>query len=275
MSDYVLFIILSTARTGSTMLVQALNSHPRVRCFREVFNARMDYVDFSMEGYDNFNQSDIALRQEDPSRFLRERVFREWPPGIRAVGFKLLYENHADVPTLVHDLTSDSRLRVIHLRRRNELRTLVSEKKARMSGVWVQDPAKINRARLLMAVRHPLRAASRMRRVVAPAKAASGPAGAVTVSHKECAEFIVQTRLRAENYDKLFAEQAVLPVSYEDMIADHEAIFAEVQAFLGLEPATLKFTVRQQNPEPLRDLIANYDELYDLFKHNPDRALFS
>lgn len=39
-----------------------------------------------------------------------------------------------------------------------------------------------------------------------------------------------------------------------------------MQSFLGLTPVTLKIKTARQNPEPLAELIANYDELRDAFQ---------
>ncbi len=89
--DYVPFIILSDARTGSTMLAQALNSSPHITCFREVFNFLHDFIQSDVEGYDNFSETDLLLRRRDPVRFLDERIFGHYPEGVRAVGLKFHY----------------------------------------------------------------------------------------------------------------------------------------------------------------------------------------
>ena len=274
MAGYRRFLILSTARTGSTLLVQALNSHPAVRCFREVYNGRMDYVDFSLDGYDNFDARDLALRKEDPVRFLHERIFCAWPPEVRAVGFKYLYEQHDDFPTLIHELTADTELHVIHLQRRNDLRMLVSSKIARRTGVWVEDAAKLTRWRVMMAVRHPLRAAGRLQRLVSQLRPLQGPSRRVAVSQQEYFEFMLQHRMRMSHYDAIFKDHPQLSVFYEDLVQDRDAVFADVQRLLGLEPRPLTVSVRQQNPEPLRDLIENYDELRAAFAGLPEAAFF-
>src|SRR3990170_2629997 len=70
-ADYVRFIVLGDARTGSYMLVQALDSHPNITCFSELFYWQLDYVDFNVAAYDNNSPEDRALRDQDFERFLR------------------------------------------------------------------------------------------------------------------------------------------------------------------------------------------------------------
>ena len=41
-----------------------------------------------------------------------------------------------------------------------------------------------------------------------------------------------------------------------------------------MEAAPLTVSLRKQNPEPLRELVENFDELYDAFKHAPEAAYF-
>ncbi len=51
--DYVRFVITGDARTGSNMLVHALNTNPAIRCFREIFHYWMNHVDYYVDGYDS------------------------------------------------------------------------------------------------------------------------------------------------------------------------------------------------------------------------------
>lgn len=270
-------MILSGPRTGSHMLAQALNSSPQIICFREVFNGRLDFIQYQVEGYDDFSERDIALRKDDPVRFLHERIFCDHPEAVRAVGFKFHYGHQWDFPTILEALSADAALHVIRLDRRNLLRMLVSLKLAESTGVWLQDgTSKLTPANALRGLRHPVKAARRVQRFFSRPKPAAnaGPAQRLTIPVDECFQFFVATELRYENFDKLFERHPRLQVSYEDMVAGRDAVFREAQAFLGLEPAPLEVTLQQQNPEPLRDLIANYDELRAAFKDTPQAAYF-
>ena len=60
MRDYVRFVILTTGRSGSTWLVEALNSHDEIVCFGSLFEVNADYVSFDTPGYDNFDAAAIS-----------------------------------------------------------------------------------------------------------------------------------------------------------------------------------------------------------------------
>jgi hypothetical protein len=258
------------------MLAQALNSSPEITCFREVFNFLQNFVQFEVKGYDNYRAEDLSLRTQDPIRFLEERIFCPYPEDVRAVGFKLHYGQLLGFEGLAERLTEDREIHVLHLRRRNLLRMFVSLKLAEATGVFLEDTRpKATTVNPLAAARHPLKAASRLRRRLRPPRATGKAARArVTVKADELFEFIVKTRMRAVNHEELFREHRNLPVFYEDLLDRRDEVFREAQSFLGVEPGPLTVTLRKQNPEPLRELIENYDELYEAYEDTPEAALF-
>ncbi|QKQ28115.1 sulfotransferase [Candidatus Reidiella endopervernicosa] len=66
--------------------------------------------------------------------------------------------------------------------------------------------------------------------------------------------------------DTRFGDKPMLTVYYEDLVADHEAIFREITSFLGLPYAKPRLTLKKQNPEPMSELVENFDELKAHFK---------
>lgn len=275
MTSYRRFVILSSPRTGSHMLAQALNSSPVIVCFREVFNAALEYVDFSVDGYDNFSAADRALRERDPVGFLQTRIFGPQPDGIQAVGFKFLHNHGWKLSSVADALVADRDLHVLHLRRRNLLRMYVSLKFAEATDVWLQDPAsRLARARLLSAVRHPIQAARRLQRMLFRPRQTAGATPRLRVSPDECYEFMVQSALRYQHFDRLYEGHPMLAIEYENLVEDRERAFADAQSFLGVEPQPLTVTTQQQRPEPLRELIENYDELQEALKDTPFAPFF-
>lgn len=271
-TGYTRFVVAGGGRTGSTMLVQALNSHSQVRCFGELFNLQMAMggIGFDMPGYDNFSNGDRALRDRDPAAFLRRRIFCPHPPDVRAVGFKLLYAHFLAFPGLVERLAQERDLRVIHIRRRNLLRMFLSTRIALRTGVWVER-RRLTWANLYVALRHPLRAAGRLRRPLRRPEAAQVRAA---ISPEACLRFFQRAEDEAARVDALFRDRELLQVSYEELTGDRERAFADVQTFLGVEPRALQVATRRQNPEPLRELIANYDELHQTFQGTPYATFF-
>lgn len=117
-SNRKLFIVLARPRTGSTLLMSYLNSHPDVNANGEVL-ARL-----------NGRCHRAALR----SAFARNRK-----RGLfKARGFKLFFDHPFDTADdeLFETLSKLPNLHVIHLKRRNLLRRFVSRKIAHQSGQW-------------------------------------------------------------------------------------------------------------------------------------------
>ena len=278
--DYAKFMILAEARTGSTMLVRALTSHPSIRCFGEVFNKMVPFVAFGVDGYDNFSARERTRRDRDFTSFLRERIYCSQPEEIRAVGFKTLYGQFWGFRGLLEHLVDDAEIRVLHLKRRNILRMLVSLKMAQATGVWVEiGGSKFTLANLLRASRHPLRAAAKLPRLLRPPMLAGKPRREtlrvrVTITKDELFKFIIRTKSKAGHLDDRFQEHPRLTLFYEDMLEQRVEVFNQVQTFLGVEPTPLAVTLRRQNPEPLRDLLENYDHLYEAYRNTPHAWMF-
>lgn len=271
------FIILSGARTGSQLLAQALHAHPNVVCFREVFNGELETIQYGVEGYDDLSTSDLALREQDPVRFLHERIFRDWPASVQAVGFKFHYTHHWVFPGLLEHLRGDEELAVIHLQRRNTLRRLVSLKLAERTGAWLEESEKaaVTPAKLALAVRRPAMAFRRMRDKLrrTPVFAATSKPR-VVITPEEYKEYIVSVAIRQRSHSEVYAGHPMLDVYYVDMVGKWDSTFERVFDFLGVPRTKVEPTLRRQNPEPLRDLIANFDELRAAFAGTPEAVFF-
>src|SRR5512146_2010579 len=100
-------VLLCHERTGSTLLVQALDQHPEV-CFRgEIF------VEKEEDRRTNAFGGRWYRDGEDGAAFLREVVWRDHAP---VVGFKLMY-HHARSSGVWEELAADPQLHVLHLTR--------------------------------------------------------------------------------------------------------------------------------------------------------------
>jgi LPS sulfotransferase NodH len=219
------FLVLSAARTGSTMLIRLLQSHPDIRCEGEILGAR------------NGNEPPLpderlaALREDDPTRFLAEWVYRD-----PVAGFKIKYEElmRRDFERIRDWLASERSIKVVHLFRRNRLKRLVSETAVRFDGTYgLTDP-----------VRAP-------------------EAPRFTLSVEQClADFAKQER-REARFSRLFADHDVLEVLYEDLP------LSAIQRFLGVEPRTLHTPTLKINPDRISDVLLNYEELREAFRDTP------
>lgn len=217
-TGYRRFIVLTRSRTGSNLLVSFLDSHPNVRALGEIVRVR---------GKPHIDIIDAA--------------FGKAPRRIRAKGFKVFYyhpvrENNR---AMWEYLAAMDGLHVIHLKRRNILRSTVSQKIAMNAGVWkTKNPGSIQAA----------------------------PRKQVSFTVDELERRFAATRKWERDGDALFQDHPMLTIHYEDLVADTGATFGQVTDFLGVPYVEPRSALVRQNPEPIRALISNYDELLAAFR---------
>ncbi len=251
---YKKFIVLSGPRTGSTLLVEALNSSPDIVCFGEIFNQRQT-IDYGVDGYDTNSAEDLALRSRSERDFLSERIFCNRAENVRAVGFKFHYTHFWDFPGIHQLLEEDQDILVLHLQRHNLLRVLVSLKIAEETGIYFQHGSM--RARFSGAITGFLQRL----RLARPRPSQ----GKVTISPDDFRQQSMAIAMTAKQWEEIFASHQILPVSYEDMAEDPQKEFARAQSFLGVTPSELRVALVRQNPQRLEELIENFTELRDAF----------
>lgn len=219
--DYVRFIVLARSRTGSNMLLSMLNSHPRVRADGERFQ---------------------RLNGACPDAVLAD-LFAPHPRRIRAVGCKVFYYHplDGDPEQLMATLQALDRLHVIHLKRRNVLRTMLSRRIAAREDVWQID-------------RDEERPSIVTRRV--------------RITPQEIEKVCALTRQWEAAGDARFQDHPLLEVFYEDLVENVDREFQRIVRFLGLPGGKPIVQTRRQNPEPLSELIVNYAELKVAFRNS-------
>lgn len=267
------FVVVSTIRTGSSMLVSFLNSHPAGTCFFEPFHRDTASVPFGIEGYARLgrNPAVARLHHRDPVTFADDWLFGSSPYGTRAVGFKLLYTQgrfgqdhwwHGDeygdwwseigfCPSwgsaesdLWSWLATDGEsggagVRVIHLRRQNLLRGIVSAKVAHKTKKWG---------------------------TTASGGHATDSGRKVTLDpQKLLRDFEAEARYARETDDH-FKDRPIFQTTYEKLVRDPKSELKSIQQFLDLPVADLKTETRRQSVTPLAELVANYDEVADLLR---------
>jgi LPS sulfotransferase NodH len=219
--DYRPFVIVSQARTGSNLLVSLLDSHPQIDARGELLR-RLGGV---------------------PVGDRLGAIYGRKPRRIRAVGFKCFYYHPLDdrnAPIWTH-LQGVDQLHVVHLRRRNVLRTLTSRRLAGLTGDWVEHGS-----------------------IAGTAATAGKPT--VRFNGPELREAFEQSEAWAATCEQRFRDHPVLDVLYEELI-DTPAVRDEILAFLGVQAQPLRTSMQRQNPEPLAQLIEGFDDLRSEFEH--------
>ena len=242
---YTPFIVLGRSRVGSNLLRGLLNAHPQVVAYGEVFRD-VESLDWDHVGYFQ-TEAMRTLVQRDPVRFLDREVFARYPRFVRAAGFKLFYYHARDgeLAAVWPYLRGRRDLKVVHLTRRNTLKTHLSRKRAALTGQWVKT-------------------------AVAPSRGSS-----VELDYEECLNDFVETRNWEESADREFTGHAVLRLEYERLADDYPNEMRAVQDFLGVDRHPLQPSTSPQSRESLSTSISNYDELKDRFRGTPWAEFFT
>jgi hypothetical protein len=233
------FIVLSAARTGSTMLRQLLDSHPEVCCFGEIMAAAA-----APDRWDSATPIRRGLREryrQGPLQFLRE--LGSYPAECKAVGFKIKYEElvRADYAWLLAWLKDHREVRVIHHRRENRLKRLISEITAtKVHGVFnVQSERDLP------------------------------PPTRVSLTVGECLDDFARTERREISFRDSFRDHPTLETTYEAVEGNRDGVGERLADFLGVAPARLTTPTLKINPDDVRLVLENYEELAEAFRGTP------
>lgn len=234
------FIVVGTQRTGSSVIAEAIGSHPHIACGwewtqRGAFPRQIALAtrglsgDFSwLDPHNREHMNEIVTQQ---TRWLGfRRLFRssdKWllHPAVSPPLWIDRFESH------LRWLRGRPEIRVVHVVRGDNVEWIKSKALARENSAFV------NKSYTDMAVRVPIRDA--IRRVVS--------------------KNWVDGRLQS-----LSAGNPYLCVRYEDFVADEAAVLAHVFRLLHCDPnltPARERKLRKQSTQDTQDYISNYDEL--------------
>jgi LPS sulfotransferase NodH len=242
--NYTKFIVLGRSRTGSNFLRGLLSSHGQIIVFGEIFKNDQS-IEWGTDGYPQKGKA-LKLMQSDPPRFLDQIVFKKFPLEISAVGFKLFYY-HAQMDGLKPIwpyLKSRQDIRIIHLKRRNILKTHVSRERAARTDKWTNVDGSSEDEQML------------------------------TLDYDRLLQDFVQTRSWEEEYDRFFEDHPKIEVFYESLTKDNATELWRIQEFLGVECRDLTPETFRQSRRALAKSISNYYELKGRFKGSPWEGFF-
>lgn len=227
-------IILTTQRTGSTFLVGCLQSHPQIHCITELLvGAHLEPPAFLRTSRFGTKASRFLMSGGwYPTRAMR-RFYAEGDRPVRV--FKAMY-NQVSVPWTLRWLTRNTDIHVLHLSRRNLLKLHVS--------------------RLLMPTRR--------NRIWEPHTTEPLPPVATRVDPAAAIAQMRQARADYQRFEELFRAHPRLPLVYEDLIEGQRLAPAEgrrICDFLGVADRPMGSSLIKMNPESLRVMVTNYDEL--------------
>ena len=231
------FMIACAARTGSTMLVRTLRSHPHLIVHGEVWGDNMVGVDGPLgracEAEPARHAALEAMRFEAAERVLYEEFLDTH--GAQAVGFKLKFDELVrpqwrEVRTLVE---ADTDLAIVFLHRRDFLRRYLSHQVVlRQTGV-----------------------------TVVVAGGTPPPVEPFAIDIDDLLRDIAETRRRTREFEAAFAAHPSLHVAYEDLSADPQAQCDRVFDFLGVGSVTVRVATEKIVRVAPEALVLNHAEV--------------
>jgi len=229
------FVMFYTPRTGSNLLAALLDSHPSILCHHELFNPEAPHVSLSVrDGAEPFDFGTSQERDANPKAFLK-RVYAE-NRDASSVGFKLCI---TESPSSFWGLLFNRGVKKIFVGRRNTLESLVSALIAERKQEWID--------------------------FAAAGKQASDDKATVTSVDVDLAQFKSYSRKRRIYMTLMkvverLTFQRFIWTDFEDVV--QRSRVDDLIGELGLEACSeLQEKTRRQNPAPLSEKIANFDEV--------------
>jgi LPS sulfotransferase NodH len=246
------FILLGSARTGSSLVTAALHEHPAVVMYGEIFidpeSARQAQRTWKVR--EPYAPDDYYRDGADPVAFLEKHVYGQaYPAAKKALGFKLFYTQMRTGPAarLWDWLAGASHIRIIHLYRKRLLEAYLSLQIARMTQEWLVPVA-----------------AGAQRAEVAPVK----------VDVDQFKQYADEELHHREEAERLFQEHPRLTIEYhDDVVAQFDTTVRKMEEFLGIESRPLPQKLQKQARLPISEEIANFHELYDALEGSRYEAL--
>lgn len=247
MNDYQKYVIIGTARTGTTMLWSYLNSHTEILCLRGVYGATKK-INFG-KYYDClpdecFDVELIKQRNTQPIIFLEKYVFKNYKKNYKAVGLKYFYDHdrHLDNKNrLVDYLAKNKDIKIIHIKRTDLLKTLFSYKRALNNKNWHNQETKEFITEL---------------------------------SINECEIYFDEITKQQKQFDALFKDR-IFQVNYEQFITKTSETLVDIQSFLGVSNQIQQNEIKQNFNIPLNQVILNFDELKKHFNKTQFEPFFN
>lgn len=223
------FVLLSHARTGSTLLHTLLAAHPEVRIFGELFNPN-ENLRRNFLGNIPFLEN-----QADPVAYLKNHIYKN---NHQAVGFKLFYYHaRSDNWAAVWEFLKSEKIAILHLRRKNLLERFLSQKSAESTGIWIQKSG---------------------------AKPAAKPC--LELDLEECIRDMYRTEHFELQSREFFWGNPYLEIYYEDLVDPYSTALTNILAFLRVSLQPLPATTEKQAILPKSKRIKNYTKLKEGFR---------
>lgn len=238
------FIISCAARSGSTMLMFLLGSHPEIICHGEPYD-HADKVGHLDGRYRRVRSPDIEATlwlylTQYPVAFLYDVLFDHQDRKIAGFKYKIDEAFGATRPhrqDLQRSIVRDTDIKIIRLKRLDLLAQFISHEVSRRTGVHL---------------------------VVKAPKPTVEP---FSVSPRQVVDYFTETQRRYKRADEAYRNHRQMLVYYEDLVQEDHASRPALLEFLGVSPAPMTTPSRRIVTDGYR-LLANRDEVVRELRRN-------
>ena len=238
------FVILTTQRSGSTLLWRYLDQHPEIKGHGEVFMRGMNRPD----SYRTFIRNKWFGRVRN--RLNKGRMIASYMKTLvpvdnqtKAFGFKLMYTQMNPYMT---QYIKDNDFYIIHLIRKNFLKTILSRETAKARSMYHASPED------------------------------SVKAVKVTLDTETLMSDLNTINNEVSENREVFNGCPYTEVYYEDLVENKDEVSKSIFEFLGLDPngiSEMEFPLKKINPDNLEDLIENFDEVERVVSQSEFKAM--
>jgi LPS sulfotransferase NodH len=245
------FIVFGAERTGTTVIGNSLATHPEILYYGELFHTallrRSEEASRKTLGHGIVKNltAGIPVCKDEDDGFQYLQSILERCAVRRVTGFKMLY-HHAhsgNVARAWQYIAHNSHIKLIHVRRRNLLESLLSRERAEVSGIW-HSPQPV---------------------VTTP----------LTLAPAQCLAYFIRYEEMFENFQPLLDSHPVLEVWYDELLADFSGLINRILLFLGVDAVSDCYPlIKKIASRPIEADVTNYRQLRLLFSHTPYARYF-
>ncbi len=238
--NYRKFIMVATQRTGTNLLVNLLRSHSNIVCYTELFKEN----NRPLWCFNRIDSETLTLSKKYPVPYLQHFFFRNYDNNVKAVGFKLMYNQLPahKAKQVIHMLDKEKDV-LVHVKRKNKLKTFTSMKLMEVNKKSVQLIDEENIASFLHK------------------KPDSPYISSIYISASEWRQYIKKVQQQEQRFDRWIQDYHYLTVYYEDLENDYITEANKVIDALQLPSEELTCLNKKLNTLPLSQTIINYAEL--------------
>lgn len=224
------FVILTTQRTGSTLLWKYMDGHPNIKCHGEMFLKSMErddsFASFRKAGFKNYLKH-YLFRNALLTDYLKKLYKKS--ENIKAVGYKLMYNQV--FPELEQWIKINDVI-IIHLIRKNTLKIILSRETAKKRGIYHAVPGqKVESIQ-------------------------------VDLDPDHIKDEIITIEKEIDFFRDKFSNNKYMEISYEGFVADMELTTKKMLDFIELPQAKIRtIPLKKINTDSVKDLITNYQDI--------------